>query len=101
MSHQTSADVAPAFRAIDVTVEEYPKEPQLNLDFRADAIMIIMDAGEELEWSYNNGCDLGGIMYCEDRSLVFDGFDVNKIWFKKPAGKEDVKLRIFAWLKQR
>lgn len=77
---------------------DMPDSPDADMGFRANSIILILDVGEAVEWSYN-GTNVDGKIICEDRHLVFDDIDVSQIWFRH-VSETDAKLRVWGWLKK-
>jgi hypothetical protein len=88
------------YKELTITDSDFPVTPQVDTQIRGTAFMLIIDEGEAVEFSMNNGHTLHGKIIYEDRSLTFDGYDAQKIWFRK-VGTTDCKIRVFTWVKQR
>lgn len=81
----------------------FSKSPTWDFGFRATSMIIIIDsnsANDWIEFSFDAGNSLHGKVIAEDRHIVFDWFDGQKIWLRGPSGR-NVNYRIYAWEAQK
>ena len=88
------------FKELEVDNEQFLEAETLDFGFRATGMLIVIDKGKALEWSFTQGKDLHGKLYKKDSFVVFDWFDAQKIWLRKAPGQK-VTVRIWAWVRQR
>lgn len=65
-------------------------------EFRATGLLIAIDSGGPLSFSYN-GKDLDGVLFITDKWIAFDNHDESKIWLK---AQSPCVYRIWAWEKR-
>jgi len=83
------------FDETEIEETAFAPEPSMDFGFRADALMIAIDAGEALEYSFD-GKNRHGKIYTADSWASFDRTDASKIWFRK-VGSLDCQIRVWAW----
>lgn len=79
--------------------DTFTELPLMKFDFRATGLMIAIDSGDAVEYSFD-GQTRHGKLYAEDSFGSFDDIDESKIWFRK-VGTPDVSLRLWAWEKKK
>ena len=91
------------FETVTVDSDSFPKTPQVDMGFRATGLLFIMDTPDEdidwAEWSID-GRTVHGKILGNDRHIVLDEYDVQKIWFRGPNGQTH-NVRVIGWIKQR
>jgi len=85
------------FDEISISNTGYLNVPSGIFDFSATNMMIRVDEGSLVEFSFN-GIDRHGILKLEDQFAAWDNLHQSRIWFKAPAA---AKLRVWAWLCQK
>ena len=88
------------FQELEVDNEAFTDNFTLDFGFRATGMLIVIDRGKAVEWSFTAGKNLDGKLFRRDSFVVFDWFDAQKIWLRKVPGQK-VRLRIWAWVRQR
>lgn len=91
--------IAKFFDEVVVDSNQFSQLPLMKFDFRATGMMIAIDSGDAVEYSFD-GKTRHGKLYSEDSYGSFDDIDESKIWFRK-VGDADVSLRLWAWEKKK
>lgn len=91
--------IAKFFDEVVVNSLEFSESPSMKFDFRATGIMIAIDSGLAIEYSFD-GHTRHGKLYSEDTFGSFDDIDESKIWFRK-VGEDPVSIRLWAWEKKK
>lgn len=75
----------------------FTRDPTHDMGARMTSLMIGLDAGASMEYSFN-GVDVHGKIYYDDQFISFDDYDCEKIWLRASV---NVSYRLWAWVKQR
>lgn len=88
------------FRELETVEKEFKSEADCQWKFNATGLIIAIDAGGPLEFSYN-GKEVHGKLYVTDKFVSFDETAESKIWFRVASeNPPTTKIRLWAWIRR-